>query len=155
MSAHAASTADKQRVPNRKALKMVRALGAITLLVGIGMGSYHFIHDNMLSLYGCVPASETLLKGDVRCSGLRWQQYVPLIICGALLASIAHMRYKHYYVKVYEGTVVGLDISGGKYNYFYVCLQGLTLAGEMRTYWVTVSFDTWRKLRDGDHFSWR
>ncbi len=144
------------RMPNRKVLWAILVIGVVMLVAGLGLSGYVVVHDYMMAYNGvCVSdPSWSWYNSGIRCSGIRWYYWVLPIAIGFVATVAASMMYRHYYVRVYDGVVVGLDITSGWYNTFHVCLKGLTLAGEERTYWVQIRYDDWRKLKDGDHFSW-
>lgn len=149
-------------VPDRSIVKTVRAVGMVMTFVGLGLLLYQFGHDFVYAVLndndGCTVAGASPYlpwSHPVTCSGIRWTHYVPLLAIGVSLWVTAAVALSHYFVKVYDGLVTGLDISSGRYgDSWYVQVTGDTLAGEKRSYWVSISYNTWRKLRDGDRFSW-
>lgn len=145
------------QVPSSRRLHAFIAVGMLITLVSFAVFAYMIYHDYLASTYGeCTPASEFDPSWDeTKCTGIRWYYWAPPSLLGALLWSYGRDRYKHYYIRVYSGKVVGLDCTPDRYASWYVQIEGKTLAGETRRYWVSISYNSWRKLKDGDDFSWR
>lgn len=145
------------RVPNRKVLKAVWALGLLTIIAGIGVGAFYFLRNVLLAADTCTSPRNNLVATVLCSNNLHWAWclviVLALVIGGLLIAIIARSQYLRYYVVVHTGRIV--NMSENEYasrDNWQVKVEGLTLAGEQRTYWHPVSYDAYYKSRRGDRF---
>jgi hypothetical protein len=151
------ATDDKNEMPKRITLKAWKWCGIIVAIVSAAFLGHYLWHNFINAPYGSCSSELNLdFNGDrtYHCTSYHWYAVVAPLIVSIIVASVAHSKYRHYYVKVYSGTVNGLDIISGHYgDTYYIGVDGLTLAGEHRHYWWPVSYNAWRQYEDGDTIS--
>ncbi|HSX33487.1 MAG TPA: hypothetical protein VLF91_04075 [Candidatus Saccharimonadales bacterium] len=148
--AHAKPT---DRLPSARLLQVEIAVGALLIASGVVVLGYHIWVDVMDPSTGYSqwdPSAGTFVYNPY--TGIRWYHYMPLLAFGIVAATHGYKKFYKYFRHVCSGLVADKSTYGGGRLplEWKLCIEGLTMAGEIRYEWISLTAGRWEQFHIGD-----